>query len=197
MKITKLYGVRGFFIFMDKQQLRQQAKNIRDAITASEQENAEISLKSNILEVLNKRQLSGIVGTYYPIGSEIKPPHILDAFETALPIIRDKVTLEFYKWHEGDDLINGRFDIPIPKRSTTQDCRPDIVLLPMLMCDVQGNRLGYGAGHYDRYIASRDDTPLLIGVCFEEQISKETLPYESHDQRLDLIITPKRIIEIA
>jgi len=66
-----------------------------------------------------------------------------------------------------------------------------------LLGDKNGNRIGYGAGHYDRYIASCDTKPYLIGVCFDEQIYDGDIPAEPHDIPLDLIVTPKRVIEIS
>ena len=198
---NEYHGVRGQLsclggeLFMNKNDLRQQAKLIRDAIPHNEFELAKILLQDNVKKAMVGKK--AIVGTYYPIGSEIHPPHVLDGFKITLPVIRNKETLEFYEWVKGEKLNDGRFNIPIPKTAFKQPCRPDVILLPLLLCDISGNRIGYGAGHYDRYIASTDNKPLLVGVCFEEQIYSDIIPTEHHDQRLDLIITPKRIIEVS
>ncbi len=180
---------------MNKNDLRQQAKLIRDNISEEELSQAKGLLHKNLEKILFHKQK--VVGTYYPIGSEIHPPHYINGCKIALPVIRNKETLEFYEWTKGEKLNDGRFNIPIPKTAFKESCRPDIILLPLLLCDLSGNRIGYGAGHYDRYIASCAVKPLLIGVCFEEQIYNDIIPAEDHDQRLDLIITPKRIIEVS
>ncbi len=180
----------------DKNQLRQYAKNIRDNIPVEKRAHGALMLADNINQVLENFD-GGLVATYYPFGSEIHPPHELEKFDTALPIIRDKKTLEFYKWKKGEELIHGRFDIPIPKRHSASPDRPDIILLPLLLCDIHGNRIGYGAGHYDQYITACSIRPYLIGVCFNEQVYDGEIPAEDHDQRLDLIITPKRIIKAS
>lgn len=137
-----------------------------------------------------------VIGTYYPHGHEIHPTHEIEGYRMALPVIRDKTTLEFYEWKEGEKVIKRDFDIPIPDFRGKEPVTPDIILMPLVLCDRYGNRIGQGAGHYDRYIASLDKRPFLIGLCFDEQVYEEGIPAESHDVMLDLIITPKHIIEV-
>ena len=69
---------------------------------------------------------------------------------------------------------------------------PDIAIVPLLAADEQGNRLGYGGGYYDRYLGKNVKT-LRIGYAFDFQILKE-VPCEPWDEKLDVIITDKRII---
>jgi len=176
-----------------KQILREQAKAIRASIPNQQRESDAKAIMHNIFKVLGT---GSVVGTYYPIGTEITPPHVLNGYQMALPVIRDKTTLEFYLWSPTMRLVKRDFNIPIPDTRGLSSVIPDIILLPLLFCDKHGTRIGYGAGHYDRYINSLENKPLLIGVCFEEQVSHTTLPNEPHDKKLDLIITPKRIIEI-
>jgi 5-formyltetrahydrofolate cyclo-ligase len=175
-----------------KELLRARAKSIRDAISDDDREQGAHALKSR-LNFLNM----GIVGTYIPIGSEIRPPHSITNAQMALPVIRNKATLEFYRWSEGEPLTIRDFNIPIPGARGKTLIHPDALIMPLLMCDINGNRIGYGAGHYDRYIASAPNTPKLIGVCFESQIYDGDIPFEPHDKQLDLIITPKRVIEVS
>lgn len=180
---------------MIKSQLRQYAKNLRAEIPPQEQGAAIHNLKSN-LEILLDGQNINCIGTYYPVRNEIHPPNEFYDLPLALPVIRNAETLEFYSWKQGDPLVERDFNIPIPDTRHSQLVKPDILFMPLLLCDTHGNRLGYGAGHYDRYIASRKVKPLCIGVCYDEQIYEEMLPAEPHDIRLDLIVTPKRIIDI-
>jgi 5-formyltetrahydrofolate cyclo-ligase len=181
---------------ISKNILRNQAKDIRNGISQSRRESDSTDLKQNIIVFLNSNR-NLVIGAYYPIGSEIIPPHDLDGYQMALPVIRNKTTLEFYEWVAGDPLVTKDFSIPIPDTRGKSPVVPDILLLPLLLCDASGNRIGYGAGHCDRYIASCKTSPLLIGVCFEDQIYDGDIPAEPHDQALDLIITPKRVIEIS
>lgn len=64
----------------------------------------------------------------------------------------------------------------------------DLVVVPGAAFTSRGDRLGAGAGYYDRFLAKH---PRLktIGVCFNEQRSVR-LPWAEHDQRVDIVVTP-------
>jgi len=64
---------------------------------------------------------------------------------------------------------------------------PDLVLVPGLAFDLTGARLGRGKGFYDRWLGANPAVKTL-GVCFKCQIL-ENLPAESHDARVDAILT--------
>jgi 5-formyltetrahydrofolate cyclo-ligase len=184
---------------MTKKELRILAKNIRseifnrtDKTKAFETLLLEYIVDSKTLH--NNSEL--IVGMYVPIYNEIELPLYTDQFQIALPVIRSKTNLEFYAWDKDEKLVRRDFDIPVPDTRFKSPVIPDILCMPLLFCDKNGTRLGYGAGHYDRYISGFDEKPLCIGACFDEQVYKDNLPNEPHDQKLDLIITPSRIITI-
>ena len=91
------------------------------------------------------------------------------------------------------DLIPGRYDIrvPAPGCPLVEPKSLDAILLPGLAFDRAGNRLGRGAGFYDRFISSLHDAghrPALIGVCYHAQIV-DSVPTEPHDHRVDRVIT--------
>ena len=178
---------------MNKKQLRQLARNIRAGIDDKQRLRDEKLLAENVCSLLPSRNDDCVIGIYHPIGTEIAPP--MDFERAALPVARYDKILEFYEWREGDPLVKRDYDIPIPDTRHKSPIVPDVILAPLLLCDANGNRLGYGKGHYDRYLASLDTKPMLIGVCFEEQIFDDGLPAEDHDAKLDFIVTPKRIIE--
>lgn len=73
----------------------------------------------------------------------------------------------------------------------TPGVRPDVLLVPLLAADGDGNRLGQGGGHYDRTLAAlRATGPLLaIGLCWDAQIVGR-VPARHWDQPLDAIATP-------
>ena len=73
---------------------------------------------------------------------------------------------------------------------------PEVLIIPMVGFDRNGGRLGYGGGFYDRtleHLRSRHAT-LAIGFAYSQQ-EFEKLPLEATDQKLDIIITEKEIIE--
>lgn len=66
-----------------------------------------------------------------------------------------------------------------------------VVLVPGLAFDTRNDRIGYGKGYYDQFIAAaRQLSPSMrfIGIGFKEQLFEEALPCEPHDQPLDEII---------
>lgn len=67
-----------------------------------------------------------------------------------------------------------------------------VAVVPLLAVDEKGNRLGYGGGYYDRYLALHPAT-LKIGYCFDFQVLKE-VPTAETDVKLDKIVTDRRII---
>ena len=76
-----------------------------------------------------------------------------------------KTPLVFREWHPGVELAEGALKIPYPVNS--RELEPKAVLLPMNGWDAQGYRLGYGAGFFDRTLASLKEKPLVIGVSYE------------------------------
>ncbi len=64
----------------------------------------------------------------------------------------------------------------------------DLILVPLLGADLNGNRLGYGKGYYDRFLEKV--TAISFGLLFDEFIL-EKIPIESYDRKLSGIISEK------
>jgi len=75
---------------------------------------------------------------------------------------------------------------------------PDIVIVPLLAFDRFGNRLGYGGGYYDSTISflRQKREILAIWVAFDCQ-EVSSVPCNERDERLDWVITEKRVIRIG
>ena len=69
----------------------------------------------------------------------------------------------------------------------------DLVVVPCVAADRQGNRLGYGGGWYDRFLALQPATTLKVGLCYEGCMIDQ-LPVESTDVRLDMICTDSSLL---
>jgi 5-formyltetrahydrofolate cyclo-ligase len=63
----------------------------------------------------------------------------------------------------------------------------DLIIVPTLGFDSLGNRIGWGGGFYDKFLATQPNA-LKVGLCFEAMKIKTTFP-EPHDVKLDAIIT--------
>jgi len=96
------------------------------------------------------------------------------------------------KW---DDLCIGAYNIFEPKKECKSEIlldSIDLILVPGVAFDLQGNRIGHGMGYYDRLLQNASQKT-KIGLAFELQIVK-TISNDKHDIRMDKIVTEKRII---
>lgn len=135
-----------------------------------------------------------IVGGYWPIGSELDIRPLLKklmerGFEFALPRITLQ-GLEFHLWTESIPLIRGTFQTLEPP-STAAVVIPGVLLVPLLAFDKRGHRLGYGQGHFDRYL--HQHPVLTIGIGFKGQ-EVEEIPHQPHDFALDYILTEEGVV---
>ena len=84
-------------------------------------------------------------------------------------------------------LVKNKFDILEPEGKVSEPCFLDVVFVPGLCFDAERNRIGFGAGFYDRFLKLNPHS-FKIGVCPKECIV-DKLPVESWDVKLDLIVT--------
>jgi len=92
-------------------------------------------------------------------------------------------------------LITGKYGIREPaEQIPVMPWDADSFILPGLAFDQQGGRLGYGKGIYDSILSEANSTAIKIGVCYDWQIFDEPLPHESHDIRVDWVVSDKRVI---
>ncbi len=100
----------------------------------------------------------GVLALCWPIRAEYDARYLARRLRergavTALPVVvAPRTPLVFREWHPGVTLADGAMKIPYPVDS--REVVPDDVLLPMNGWDAQGYRLGYGAGFFDRTLAS-------------------------------------------
>lgn len=68
----------------------------------------------------------------------------------------------------------------------------DLVIVPGLAFDAQGNRLGRGGGYYDRFLKRLAPTTATIGLAFDQQII-DHVPVDERDIRMDMVVTDRRL----
>lgn len=112
----------------------------------------------------------------------------------ALPrFSRRDAAMEFRAWaNPWDDaeFEAGPFGVPQPKAEAPA-VTPDVLFVPLLGFTAEGDRLGQGGGHYDRWLSAHPDS-IAIGLGWDVQRC-DSLPIEDHDRRLDAIVTPTRL----
>lgn len=136
------------------------------------------------------------VGFCWPIKGEYDARHFARRLRasgavTALPVVvAPKQPLIFREWHPGVPLATGPLDIPYPAASP--EIQPDVVLVPMNGWDAAGYRLGYGAGFFDRTLASLEKRPVTIGVSYE-LARLDTLYPQPWDIPMDYVVTERGV----
>ena len=112
--------------------------------------------------------------------------------DIAVPVIREnEIFLSYVKEWE---MKKGKYGILEPKNIEYADEKEiEIAIIPGIAFDVNGNRIGYGKGYFDRLL--RKMKAIKIAVAFDFQVLEE-LPVESHDVKMDAVITEKRIFTI-
>jgi 5-formyltetrahydrofolate cyclo-ligase len=138
-----------------------------------------------------------IISSYIPVGGEADPAPLVRAAERAgcvlaLPHVVDRGTaMRFLAWDVEMGLAHGPYGLRQPPHDA-QQLAPDIILTPLVGFDRRGNRLGQGAGHYDRAFAALP-AAWRIGVAWSVQ-EVAILPADSWDVPLHAIATEKEWI---
>ncbi len=136
----------------------------------------------------------GVLAFCWPVRGEYDARHLARVLRargavTVLPVVvAPRSPLIFREWHPGVPLAEGPMGIPQPVGSA--QLRPDHVLLPMNGWDAAGYRLGYGAGYFDRTLASLEPRPHVIGIALEEA-RLETIYPQPWDMAVDYVVTER------
>jgi 5-formyltetrahydrofolate cyclo-ligase len=116
----------------------------------------------------------------------------------AAPVVQpDSISLKHYELTPATPLLASRWGIPEPVASPATEVAPaqlDAVLVPLLACDQQGQRVGYGGGFYDRFLAECRPGTLFIGLNVLDDAPVATLAdVLPTDVPLHACLTPGRV----
>ena len=162
---------------LGKQTLRREAdaaRTERGAIDLSELFSAAVSESSSI-------------ASYLGYGSE---PFVTPEQGWLLPVLLEDDDLDWARY--GGELASGRrglLEPTGPRLGVGAIAGCDIVVVPALLVDRRGNRLGKGGGSYDRALTRA--TGLTVALVADEELVDE-LPHEAHDVPVRAVLTPSR-----
>lgn len=177
-----------------KNQLRKKYKDKRQALSVQERERLSRSIAQHFIQSeFTQNQTFHI---FIPIEKfkEIQTEFIITELwkqnkKVIVPKINNNELLNCL-YNPDTVLAENHWGVKEPKK---QELIPnediDIVLLPMLICDKNGNRIGYGGGFYDRFLPNLKPNVKLVGINYFEPI--DFIENENHDIPLDTLITPK------
>lgn len=173
-------------------QRRQKAGDAEYALSAA------LSARMQFLALLEGGQLPlgphAVIAAYYPLPDELSPLPLVSALRDrghgiALPVTAGRAAALTFRIFAADTpLRTSSFGVAEPAAGA--DATPDLIIVPLLAFDRRCQRLGYGAGHYDRTLAARP-VP-TVGFAFDFQ-RIDRVPTGPHDQALDCIVTDKQV----
>ena len=180
---------------MQKADLRQKYRDARQKLSADEIRKASLAATEFFLK--NPVWVSAqTVALHLAVRGELPTETLLTVAwnagkRVALPRMENG-RMRMYLVTSTTPLTPGIFGIQEPPASA-REISPgelDLVLTPGLAFDLSGGRLGQGGGDYDRLLAAVGPSCTKVGWCYDFQII-ESVPVEPHDQRVDLIVSPK------
>ncbi|MCG8578110.1 MAG: 5-formyltetrahydrofolate cyclo-ligase [Flavobacteriales bacterium] len=160
---------------MLKKEIRKIFKEKRHELTSDLRNEWSKTICSRLLEIVSLEGKE--VSVFLPIErfNEVLTWDILDQNKANfyLPIVQKDQSLVHIKYENRDQLQISEWGIPEPTygEEVTADVM-DIVLVPLLAVDEEGNRVGYGAGFYDRFLKSCKQNCQFIGLGFYPPIQK-------------------------
>jgi 5-formyltetrahydrofolate cyclo-ligase len=181
----------------DKKVLRDHARSQRASLSAAEVEEKSGLICRNVLEVLDGTNPLMVYGSKpLEVNTRDLIVHLIKQGKTiVVPIIeKDTKTLRLSFLEDPAVLQESTFSVPEPVGHELPARASDVkaVIVPMLAFDKKGNRLGYGAGYYDRFLSSHPHLT-RIGIAFACQ-EVEELPADATDASMDIIVTDTGII---
>jgi 5-formyltetrahydrofolate cyclo-ligase len=110
-----------------------------------------------------------------------------------VPVMKEAGKLKHCEIDSTNSLKKNSWGVPEPvHQNQLEEVNPDVIFVPMLAGDHQKNRLGYGKGYYDRFLAVTES--FKAGLLFEKQLTDKPIPVDHFDVPLDILITEKRIL---
>ena len=173
---------------LEKEKLRKEALKRRTQIIDKAKKDKIIQEK--LLNIINDKNILNIL-IYVSKDLEVDTLSLIKKLlllgkKVYVPRIENKL-MDFYLLGSIANLKLGKFQILEPTGNTKfQDFQNCCMIVPGLLFDLEGNRLGYGGGYYDRYLS--DKNIYKIGICYQEfQVLK--LKTDKYDIKMDEVVT--------
>ncbi|MCG8423954.1 MAG: 5-formyltetrahydrofolate cyclo-ligase [Proteobacteria bacterium] len=185
----------------EKQTLRQSAQRIRAEHSRHGARRQALSAADHLVHLIATRCMK-TVAMYAAQGDELNPQEAVRQLRhreitLCFPrVIPGQRALAFYRVDDLSALEPGSFGIPEPNPSA--EIIPldqiDLFVVPGLAFDRNGQRLGWGKGHYDATLA--ESRGLRVGYCYEFQLV-EHVPTTEHDMGMDALVTDIGVLHVS
>ncbi|WP_440055317.1 5-formyltetrahydrofolate cyclo-ligase [Pseudoalteromonas sp. T1lg65] len=191
----------------ERAKIRKLVRELRNSLTSEAQEKASQLLSINFFQHISLPKHARI-GLYLHNDGELDTSQLIQALwleshTVFVPIIHpfNPHNLLFQKYEKNSPMTSNRYAILEPKLNCTEVAplaSLDLLLMPLVAFDLNGNRLGMGGGYYDRTLAQhyqqQRSKPKLIGLAHDCQ-KVSCLPVEAWDIPLQSILTPTQFYQ--
>ena len=182
---------------MNKNDIRQSILKLRKNLTSEV-----VNVKS--ADILSNLKSSNILNfnnflIYSDFKNEVRTEGIIrflqdNSREVYLPKC-NILTKTFIPVPYNDNFLLNEYGIKEPAHEQTADIEIECAIVPGVAFDKNGNRIGFGAGYYDKFFADNPDV-FKIGLCYEFQLF-DKIPADCFDIPMNIIVTEKRIIFVG
>lgn len=179
-----------------KRALRTRLLAARAAMSAADRARAAAAICDRLLD-LPEVASARVVAAYVGIGTELPTRPLLDALtvrgvRVLLPVLLADDALAWGTYDAA--LVEGRRGLLEPLARDADLAAADVVVVPGVAYDLAGRRLGRGGGSYDRALATV--TVPVVALALDGEVVDE-VPVEEHDRRVDVVVTPTRVLRVG
>lgn len=186
-----------------KAALRRRILAARVAVPAPELAAAAAAVTDRVL-ALPELQHARTVAAFVSYGAELATGPLLEHLRRAgtavvLPVLLDDDDLAWRLYAGPDRLVPGRRGLLEPAAEAAAEVpaeQIDAVVVPGVCYDLAGHRLGRGGGSYDRALARLRPGVPRVAVALDSEVL-DAVPAQEHDARVDVIVTPTRVIRTS
>ena len=190
-------------VALEKQRLREERLVARE--TLSEQERCVLDnyITQKLLATSEYAEATTVL-TYVSVSSEVSTRMFIecalrDGKTVAVPRCMPGHRLEFVVITSLDQLVAAPFNLLEPSKDlsalTESQMSNTICIVPALLVDTKGYRLGYGAGFYDRFLSTYSGKKICL--AYQQNLSKTMLPHTAFDVPVDMVITELDVLSCA
>ena len=187
----------------EKQRLREERLTARETLSEQERCVLDNCITQKLLATSEYSEASTVL-TYVSVSSEVSTRMIIesalrDGKTVAVPRCLPGHCLEFVAITSLDQLIAAPFGLLEPPKElpalTEEQMDVSICIVPALLVDTKGYRLGYGAGFYDRFLSTYPGKKICL--AYQQNLSRTGLPHRTFDVAVDMIITESGVLTCA
>ena len=188
---------------LEKQRLREERLAVREVLSEQERSVLDDRITQKLLATSEYVEATTVL-TYVSVSSEVSTRMFIeralrDGKAVAVPRCLPGHCLEFVAITSLDQLIAAPFGLLEPPKElpalTEEQMDASICIVPALLVDIQGYRLGYGAGFYDRFLSTYPGKKICL--AYQQNLSRTMLPHTTFDVAVDEVITESDVLTCA